>query len=300
MGTGEASGESRANDAAEAAISNPLLEDVSMTGAKGVLINIIGGSDLTLYEVDEAANRVRAEVDPDANIIVGSTFDPNLEGKMRVSVVATGVRNDKAQRAPALEIVEKAEPEIALAAVTLEQPALPSLEVAALAAAPEAEAVTSSAAADTPAPEKLVEPIMYIDDLLEEENRKPLSMGASDPVDPLGKSLVDKAFISPRPVQPQAKAPIVASRDALAPKRPEAAARQAPSLLVRMGLFGRKAAERTEPVIGRGVNPAQGLYPKANPKDKAALRSEPADKANAATGKTSELDIPAFLRRTAN
>ena len=76
MGTGEASGETRANDAAEAAISNPLLEDVSMTGAKGVLINIIGGSDLTLYEVDEAANRVRAEVDPDANIIVGSTFDP--------------------------------------------------------------------------------------------------------------------------------------------------------------------------------------------------------------------------------
>jgi cell division protein FtsZ len=91
MGTGEASGERRAIEAAEAAISNPLLDDVSMKGARGVLINITGGYDMTLFEVDEAANRVRDEVDPDANIIFGSTFDASLDGTMRVSVVATGI-----------------------------------------------------------------------------------------------------------------------------------------------------------------------------------------------------------------
>ena len=91
MGTGEAEGEKRAIDAAEAAISNPLLDDVSMRGARGVLINITGGLDMTLYEVDAAANRIREEVDSDANIIFGSTFDNSLQGRMRVSVVATGI-----------------------------------------------------------------------------------------------------------------------------------------------------------------------------------------------------------------
>jgi cell division protein FtsZ len=91
MGTGEAEGERRALDAAEAAISNPLLDDVSMKGARGMLINITGGYDMTLFEVDEAANRVRSEVDPDAYIIFGSTFDESMEGQMRVSVVATGM-----------------------------------------------------------------------------------------------------------------------------------------------------------------------------------------------------------------
>jgi cell division protein FtsZ len=91
MGTGEASGEKRAIEAAEAAISNPLLDDVSMRGARGLLISITGGPDLTLYEVDEAATRIREEVDPEANIILGATFDDALEGTMRVSVVATGL-----------------------------------------------------------------------------------------------------------------------------------------------------------------------------------------------------------------
>jgi len=94
MGTGEATGEKRAVEAAEAAISNPLLDEVSMKGAKGVLVNITGGMDLTLYEVDEAANRIRSEVDPDANIIVGSTFDESMDGTMRVSVVATGIETE--------------------------------------------------------------------------------------------------------------------------------------------------------------------------------------------------------------
>ena len=91
MGTGEATGERRALDAAEAAISNPLLDDVSMKGARGVLSNITGSLDMTLFEVDEAANRIRSEVDPEAFIIFGSTFDETLEGRIRVSVVATGM-----------------------------------------------------------------------------------------------------------------------------------------------------------------------------------------------------------------
>ncbi|MFP4519091.1 MAG: cell division protein FtsZ, partial [Oceanicaulis sp.] len=98
MGTGEASGEKRAVEAAHNAINNPLLDDVSMKGAKGVPINITGGMDMTLYEVDEAANEIRNEVDPDANIIVGSTFDPELEGVIRVSVVATGIDAEEAMQ----------------------------------------------------------------------------------------------------------------------------------------------------------------------------------------------------------
>jgi cell division protein FtsZ len=90
MGTGEAEGERRALEAAEAAINNPLLDDVSMKGARGVIVNVTG-SDLTLFEIDEACNRIRDEVDPNANIIFGSTFDDKLEGRMRVSVVATGI-----------------------------------------------------------------------------------------------------------------------------------------------------------------------------------------------------------------
>ena len=91
MGTGEASGEDRAIQAAEKAIANPLLDEISLKGAKGVLINITGGYDLTLFELDEAANKIREQVDPDANIIVGSTLDPDMEGTIRVSVVATGI-----------------------------------------------------------------------------------------------------------------------------------------------------------------------------------------------------------------
>jgi cell division protein FtsZ len=109
MGTGEASGEKRALSAAEAAISNPLIDDASMKGAKGLLISITGGKDLLLYEVDEAATRIREEVDQDANIIVGATFDETLEGIIRVSVVATGIDQPAAARplsAPEVRIAE--------------------------------------------------------------------------------------------------------------------------------------------------------------------------------------------------
>ena len=108
MGTGEASGDGRAMAAAEAAIANPLLDESSMKGAKGLLISITGGRDLTLFEVDEAATRIREEVDQDANIILGATFDEDLEGVIRVSVVATGI--------------DKTAAEIAAAPISIRQP----------------------------------------------------------------------------------------------------------------------------------------------------------------------------------
>ncbi len=122
MGTGEASGDKRALTAAEAAIANPLIDDSSMKGAKGLLISITGGKDLTLFEVDEAATRIREEVDQDANIIVGATFDEALDGLIRVSVVATGIeqaqiaRNAQAAGTPAVTAAPIAQPTPAVAA----------------------------------------------------------------------------------------------------------------------------------------------------------------------------------------
>jgi cell division protein FtsZ len=112
MGTGEAEGDKRAVDAAESAINNPLLDDVSMKGARGVIINVTGGYDMTLFEADEACNRIRDEVDPSANIIFGATFDEKMEGEMRVSVVATGIDlGEVRKQAPAeTQALERSQP----------------------------------------------------------------------------------------------------------------------------------------------------------------------------------------------
>ena len=118
MGTGEAEGERRATEAAEQAIANPLLDDISMSGAKGVLINITAGSDITLFEVDEAANRIRDEVDGESNIIFGSTFDEGLEGRVRVSVVATGIESVAGVRLEPAE-TEKIAPPATVAPVNM-------------------------------------------------------------------------------------------------------------------------------------------------------------------------------------
>ena len=123
MGTGEASGDKRALTAAEAAIANPLIDDSSMRGARGLLISITGGKDLTLFEVDEAATRIREEVDQDANIIVGATFDEGLDGIIRVSVVATGIEQEMYPRnaapsAASNAVASAASPENRLADLT--------------------------------------------------------------------------------------------------------------------------------------------------------------------------------------
>ncbi|MBZ9957794.1 MULTISPECIES: cell division protein FtsZ [unclassified Mesorhizobium] len=138
MGTGEASGEGRAMAAAEAAIANPLLDETSMKGAKGLLISITGGRDLTLFEVDEAATRIREEVDQDANIILGATFDEELEGVIRVSVVATGI--------------DKSAAEIAAAPISIrtapQKPARPAVAAAESRPAPAQQAAYEPRAAD--------------------------------------------------------------------------------------------------------------------------------------------------------
>ncbi|MER0237521.1 cell division protein FtsZ [Fulvimarina sp. MAC8] len=146
MGTGEASGEGRALAAAEAAIANPLLDETSMKGAKGLLISITGGRDLTLFEVDEAATRIREEVDSDANIILGATFDENLEGVIRVSVVATGI--DKiVEDKPML----RSEPAQRPAAATPSVPAKPAPAAAPVAEKKRVEAPVAAAPAPKPA-----------------------------------------------------------------------------------------------------------------------------------------------------
>jgi len=136
MGTGEAEGESRAQDAAAAAISNPLLEEASLKGAKGVIINVTGGMDMTLYEVDEAVNMVREQADEDALIVFGSAFNQDLEGKLRVSVVATGIEGGASA-------IETPQPTRTTVEVAIEVPVAATEE-----AATNSEAVTSAAPAE--------------------------------------------------------------------------------------------------------------------------------------------------------
>jgi len=107
MGTGEAEGEKRATEAADTALKNPLIDEYSLKGAKGLLINITGGKDLTLFEVDEAVNKVRAEVDPEAELIIGAITDSEMQGKMRVSIVATALDNQSPQTKPVVNLVHR-------------------------------------------------------------------------------------------------------------------------------------------------------------------------------------------------
>ncbi len=262
MGTGEAEGDRRAFDAAEAAISNPLLEDVTMKGARGVLINITGGLDMTLFEVDEAANRIREEVDPEANIIFGSTFDEKLDGKMRVSVVATGI--DAAQTAeqrPAIRLVSDASGGRAQGAAVAATPA-PALAAAAQPEVP-----------PTPSPADAVETA----------------------------ALKGGAFIAPKPVEVAGARPLAASQPAVAPdayaaaamengaRAPQKAKSRGQSLFERMTGGGRRTGA-AEPVAR--VAPSSPTQPRLGP-------LEPADRLGPAK-EEDLLDIPAFLRRQAN
>ena len=291
MGTGEASGEARANEAAEAAISNPLLEDVSMAGAKGVLINIIGGSDLTLYEVDEAANRVRAEVDPDANIIVGSTFDASIEGKMRVSVVATGVRSQRAaqplhEAESAIAAAAQPEPVSVQAAQSVPAPAVVAGGSTFL--TPEIPAAAfSEAASETP-------PAMTA-----ELPAEAISLMAGMDEDPLGKERAEDAFIAPAAVKPVTKQPLVAARETAPPQKQDISrtVNKGSGMQALMGWLGRtKRVPAESPAKRIPVNRTAVNKPESAPVARGETVLQPAMK----MGNTSEIDIPAFLRRTAN
>ena len=266
MGTGEAEGDRRAIDAAEAAISNPLLEDVSMKGARGVLINITGGPDMTLFEVDEAANRIREEVDPEANIIFGSTFDDKLAGRMRISVVATGIDAEALAQAQAKPVIQ-----------------LVSDRGRGNAAAP-AEPTAAAAPPSPPAPAVAPEPVPAQADAIETAAVK------------------GGAFIAPRPVEVTGARPAAMSRAAPAPDPFAAAAMEnggrvpqkpkgrGPSLFERVTGVARRSAGEAEPP------PRAAPTPQSQPRLGAL---DPADRLRPAK-EEDVLDIPAFLRRQAN
>ncbi len=203
MGTGEAEGEKRAVDAAQAAISNPLLDDVSMKGARGVLINITGGSDMTLYEVDEAANRIREEVDPEANIIFGSTFDEAMEGRMRISVIATGI-DAEAMAEPKPTVINLVDRRPAARPMMAAPSSTPSMVMPSF-AAPTMAAPSMSMSA----PQATMAPVMTATATQLEPSFAPVAEAAPAPVAPAAAPLAAdgrKAFIPGMPVEPTAQA----------------------------------------------------------------------------------------------
>ncbi|MFA5593527.1 MAG: cell division protein FtsZ [Micavibrio sp.] len=235
MGTGEAEGERRAIEAAEAAINNPLLDDISMKGARGVIINVTGGTDMTLFEVDEACNRIRDEVDPNANIIFGSTFDDKMEGRIRVSVVATGIDAAEARQpvsttgtggvrvtsvgkpAPQAEnkpVFERAKPQTATAVQTsipasaaATPPAAPLVRAPAQAYAIEPARQAAAYTAPQPAPVR-DEPER---DMFEQQEFTPAAQTAPSPqhqqASGLRGTLHDGHFIPPKAVIPEPQDP---------------------------------------------------------------------------------------------
>ncbi|MFY7854375.1 MAG: cell division protein FtsZ [Brevundimonas sp.] len=169
MGTGEATGDDRALLAAQNAIANPLLDETSLKGAKAVLVNITGGLDMTLLEVDEAANAISAEVDGDANIIFGAAFDPALDGKIRVSVVATGMDEvatakiePVATRQPAFHEPRRAEPVAPAASTLRSEPAGREATVAAAYRTPEAAPIVPTFQAPEPVLARAPEPVIHV------------------------------------------------------------------------------------------------------------------------------------------
>lgn len=332
MGTGEATGERRAIDAAEAAISNPLLDDVSMKGAKGVLINITGGLDMTLFEVDEAANRIRDEVDPDANIIFGSTFDDSLEGKMRVSVVATGIDAATAARpvpvqpfsvvaggrtipaVPAAPMrpsatvgggvatsaaVRAPEPSIASALHTA-SPAVPAGVTVTQTAADrfaEAEASVAPEAQAVPQMQPPVAEPPRAPQLFPNESGLRAPTAAPATPSPLRGASLGGAFIPPKPAE-----------GAPRPASEAEAGRPRDSLFKRMTAGARSVFGGPEATAGAPARPAAPQAPAAPVAQAApsfggqgpATTQARVETRTPSAGEDEMLDIPAFLRRQAN
>jgi cell division protein FtsZ len=289
MGTGEAEGDRRAIDAAEAAISNPLLDDVSMKGARGILINVTGGLDMTLFEFDEAANRIREEVDPDANIIVGSTLDETLTGRMRISVVATGIdAADVTSRRPVIQLVTENE-------------RVPAAPTAAPAAQEDAPRNTAVAVAGPP-------PLHSPGRHQHQQAQEPvLARSAAIEREATGKR---EAFIVPPPSEVPGGPPAYIAQPTVAPDpyaqaamenggrqpAPRGRGSRSPSLFERVKSVGRQRSP-AEPDLtswnqqSAGPRPAPGQQP----------RLGSVDQSDRILPKEEELlDIPAFLRRQAN
>jgi cell division protein FtsZ len=278
MGTGEAEGENRAIRAAEAAISNPLLEDTSMAGARGLLINITGGEDMTLFEVDQAANRIREEVAEDANIIFGSAVDDDLAGRIRVSVVATGI----------------------------DTPVQPQLEHVAAAPGPRLVAVGSGTPPSRPEPPRMEKPAAHAAGSQMAANLMagPQAGGARFPVG-LGATAV--AYVDedlqPEPVLQPAKAPPpVPARTAPSHKLFTPAPAQPDPTPAHRSLFGKVTGSWRRNAQPPAAPELPDLRHRAEPRmvqDAEPMEPEPMADVRAAYGEpdTAGLDIPAFLRR---
>ncbi|BDG71108.1 cell division protein FtsZ [Roseomonas fluvialis] len=277
MGTGEAEGDDRATKAAEAAISNPLLEDISMAGARGVLINITGGYDMTLFEVDAAANRIRKEVDEDANIIFGTSVDEGMNGRVRVSVVATGI--DVASANGRGEVPLK-----------LVANGAPTQAVATQSVAPAAPVRTSpsfirTVAAPAPAPAM-----------------RPAVVDSTPEQPPLAEPEALDAYAPAH--QAPADAPIVVgpavTAEPVAPRQPEPA-RQSSGMMSSLfkratnvtGMMRRTLPEAQPPMAQHAVRVEPSVVPQhAVPAQRAAPRAAAPDEMG--------LEIPTFLRRQHN
>jgi cell division protein FtsZ len=275
MGTGEAEGEERAIAAAEAAISNPLLDDVSMKGANGVLINITGGPDMMLFEVDQAANRIRAEVDPDANIIFGGTILENMEGQIRVSVVATGIEAEAMAQMP--HNVEPLRPR----------------NPKPISVTPEAEQIAAN-------------PVLRQVEVLSEELNAPAPQPRTAAASPVEAMLLDEASELPSVEEeeeimpaPEAARPVPQAQATRSQAAPEPQRKSSFG-----GLFGRKkkAEPRMEPAAARGEQrganaQVMGRAPAGEqPRQQSSMAEDlfPDHKAE------DQFEIPAFLRRQTN
>jgi len=293
MGTGEAEGEDRAKRAAEAAINNPLLEETSMAGARGLLINITGGDDLTLFEVDQAVSTVREQVDEEANVLFGSATDPSLEGKIRVSVVATGIDGPQFQEMPRPKLVAVG----GGAAFAEPRPIpVPSGPVAMGVAAPMllAESVAREVSNVTALrqqavqPERVIipDPMPYLDEPMVEQRRPTPAAGAPAGV-PLAKPPSSLFAHAPTPsaaqtTQVQFPGESVARslfQHATGLFRKRAMSAAAPEM----------AAARREPVTAEPVQAA--------PSSEFVMEPERPTERRAAALDDGGLEIPAFLRR---
>jgi cell division protein FtsZ len=333
MGTGEAEGDSRALQAAEKAIANPLLDEISLKGARGVLINVTGGYDLTLFELDEAANRIREEVDPEANIIVGSTLDTNMEGQMRVSVVATGIDLTEAQMQDAPHRGYVSAPTAAEPAASHAPEPQPQPEV-------EAREETTPEPVPTGDGQGYPEPSLFAGLGMDEHAEEEPETGEGDVPPPAYRPAPRPAAEGPR-ADPRVQAALQPEEEAdagyVAPK-PAPAGKPTPEALARLRAAIQKDApraaapetqEEAHPRPRFGINSlinrmtghgeeahAHGERrqpPMSAPQQSASQQSAPAPQAQrpAATSQRAEddgvmdpeeerIEIPAFLRRQAN
>ncbi len=340
MGTGEASGEKRALRAAEAAIANPLLDDVSMKGARGLLISITGGNDLTLYELDEAATRIREEVDQDANIILGATFDESLEGIIRVSVVATGIDHALLENTGDLTTTEQRISEVAerlraeaRARATHTQPTS-TFRSAAQAEPVKAAPILSQATpslAPAPAPVAMAQPIepapqpVIRDDVIltPAQPKQAMAYEAPAPQQPVYEEPIEQgAFIPPQAERAMRPArmpridelPIPAQNQIRASRgEPQASQEHKPSLIQRLATIG--FGRRDETHQAPAEQAAQRPSPEAPRQQMSSVHAEYAKRPAAPQGyrpapgqagpaqrsmEDDQLEIPAFLRRQAN